>query len=228
MQIIAIRHGHSEGNGGNRQRYNELADTHIPLVEQGRQQAQELGHWLESQRLDKKNAFIICSPMLRTQQTLEEACKVSPSLRKLSVVMDWAVREQEGGEYIAFYPNRMDQIPSEQWKVFHGAGSGRTFWRPMNGESFLDTYQRAKLWIREQWESFDWSPDMTRIVFTHGAFHRALQAAWMGHLERNPYWLEKAPNPYNCEAWLLKGGKETQSRVATRIFRPQTDPHHAS
>jgi broad specificity phosphatase PhoE len=222
MRIIAIRHGHSEGNGGNRQRYNEVADTHIPLVPQGFKQAKEVGLWLETMGLTPENAFIVCSPMLRTRQTMGEAIKSSPSLAKLAIVYDWNVREQEGGEHIALYPYHMDEIPSQQRELFHAAGSGRTFWRPPNGESFLDTHARAKQWLKEQWESYDWSPEMTRVVFTHGAFHRALQAAWMGHLEREPYWLETAPNPFNCEAWSLTGGKRLQDRTAARVFRPQT------
>lgn len=225
MRIIAIRHGHSEGNGGNRHRYNEVADTHIPLVQEGFTQAWEVENWLETMELTPANAFIVCSPMLRTQQTMKKARKASPKLAELGIVYDWNVREQEGGEHIALYPYCMDEVPSQQCKVFHTAGSGRTFWRPPNGESFLDTHARAKQWLREQWESYDWPPDMTRIVFTHGGFHRALQAAWMGHLERAPYWLETAPNPFNCEAWFLTGGKKLQSRKAELVFRPQTDPH---
>lgn len=93
-EVILLRHAHAEaGKPGQ-------ADAERPLSARGVEEATAAGHWLREQAV--LPARVLCSPTLRTRQTLEQA------LGAVDYTSEPRIYEASAGELIALIDDHAD------------------------------------------------------------------------------------------------------------------------
>lgn len=146
--LFLVRHGESEGNFVRKQfeeNNNEsfftdeflgLHESQYELTEKGISQAKQAGLWL------KENGFThfdrsIVSNNVRALQTAGYL-----DLPQASWMIDFNVRERDGGLFNVLQPSQRDLQYADQQKFYH---SQPFYFRPPQGESIADLCQRIKI-----------------------------------------------------------------------------------
>jgi broad specificity phosphatase PhoE len=165
-ELIAVRHGESEGNVAREAAEAEQAelitidqrDADVPLSGRGRNQAAAVGRWLVDYAADQPLAAVWSSPYVRARQTAEIALQVAEVT--VPVRVDERLRDRElgildlltGRGVAARYP---DEAHRRRWL-------GKLYYRPPGGESWADVALRLRSFLR------DVEPGAV-VVFCHDA-----------------------------------------------------------
>jgi broad specificity phosphatase PhoE len=157
MNLYLIRHGSSLGNE-HPDVYFQMHDSKIPLTELGKEQALNAGENLKY--MIKDTPVIISSPYTRAKQT----AKIIHGFIGGITVESPLIREREWGslrEDINQFDNKEDQKHLFDF-----------YYRPLNGESFADLYQRAFLFLSHL--RFNYLNTSNIIIASHGEFIKVL------------------------------------------------------
>jgi 2,3-bisphosphoglycerate-dependent phosphoglycerate mutase len=150
-ELIAVRHGESEGNVAREAAEAEQAelitidqrDPDVPLSPRGRTQAEAVGRWLGEYASGAPLAAAWSSPYVRARQTAELALGVAQVA--LPVRVDERLRDRELGildlltsrGVTARYPAEADR---RRWL-------GKLYYRPPGGESWADVALRLRSFL---------------------------------------------------------------------------------
>ena len=150
--IVLARHGQTEWSRSGQ----HTSRTDLPLIEEGRRRAQEIGIELA----DRSFALVLCSPLLRARETCELAgfganAVLSDDLR------EWDYGEYEGLTTLQIRERRPD------WILWRDGCPG--------GEQPEDVAARADRAIAQLRDA-----DGDAITFAHGHILRVLSARWIG------------------------------------------------
>jgi hypothetical protein len=96
-RIILVRHGQSLGNVDERV-YCSIPDWKVPLTAKGRQQANDAANKIK-QIIRDEPVYLICSPYLRTKQTLSQVITKLQSNRIMCVKEEPRMTEQQFGNF---------------------------------------------------------------------------------------------------------------------------------
>jgi len=135
--------------------------TDTPLSETGLKQAQDLVSKLSENKYD----LIIVSPLQRTRQTIEPYLS---SVGQGNIKIDGLTTERDLG---VFTNSRKGdgKIKADVQKQ----GGDRISWKPENGESILDVYERAKLFVQKL--RTEYSENSSILICSHKNFLRNLE-----------------------------------------------------
>jgi broad specificity phosphatase PhoE len=160
MKIYMVRHAESKGN------LADIIDYNMPggkdengLSEEGIRQAEELAKNLKNLHFDA----VIISPLRRTAQTLEPFLK---DKRSMQVITSPLTIERNAGIFSG-KPKTAMKIYREENKI-----TDRISFKPQNGESIREVYERAKeflAWLREEF-----AIDKKILICGHDNFLRCL------------------------------------------------------
>ena len=185
MKLFLARHGVSLGNI-DKSEYFRTLDCDIELAPDGVSQALEAGHNINS--LCNNATFIgnlFCSPYTRATQTANEIRKVTNINNYVENVL---LHEREWG-------GLRDIVNSGQ----KNDGHFNFFYRPFNGESFSDCYQRVVLF--DNWLKLNNTEDA--IVVAHGEFNKLYCMHLLGWPIKE---FERWKTPRNGQVLLFENG----------------------
>jgi broad specificity phosphatase PhoE len=168
-ELIAVRHGESEGNVAREAAVAEQAETitidlrdpDVPLSPRGQAQAEAVGHWLAGAiRADATSVW--SSPYVRARQTAQGALDAAGTA--LPIGVDERLRDRELGildlltsrGVAARYPEEAER---RRWL-------GKLYYRPPGGESWADVALRLRSFLAELERP---STPRTVVVFCHDA-----------------------------------------------------------
>lgn len=151
QKVYLIRHGETEWTHS--KQHTGLTD--IPLIEEGRKQAEWLKKRLENTTFKK----VFCSPLLRAKETCEitgliSGAEIDPDL------VEWDYGDYEGKT------TEQIQVENPKWTLFTNGVP--------NGESFQDVSARAEQVISRISEI-----EGNIALFSSGHFLRSLAATWL-------------------------------------------------
>lgn len=194
--IFIIRHGESTANVDCTV-YNKMPDWKIPLSERGKQQAKDTAPKLDEMirenvpniDVSSKGVSILHSPMERAMQTAQIIHKYSELTTGIGE--DPLLSEQEGGN--------MDQksMTQDEWESMCKE-YGFFYYKPPNGESGLQAYMRARIFLNEYLDIFE---NENIVLVSHGYFIRLLLTALMKWGVRT---METMRHPQNCKILHVK------------------------
>jgi broad specificity phosphatase PhoE len=168
-ELIAVRHGESEGNVAREAALAEqaevitidLRDPDVPLSHRGQAQADAVGHWL-ARAVRPAATAVWSSPYLRARQTAARALAAADLA--LPVRVDERLRDRELGvlDLLTGLGVRT-RFPAEaerrRWL-------GKLYYRPPGGESWADVALRLRSYVADLERS---TTAPTVIVFAHDA-----------------------------------------------------------
>lgn len=159
LKLYLVRHGQSEGNV-NKQVYFEKSDCDIQLTEKGKEDALDAANAILS--LSNDSHFgMFHSTYKRAKQTSEiihERMENYPGVSLDKARSSPLCRERDWGSLRDIVNSRSKC--DEHFNFYY---------RPLNGESFSDAYQRAAVF--HQW-LLNTTTSISNIVVAHGEFHR--------------------------------------------------------
>lgn len=214
MRIYLVRHGESLGNV-DRSVHERMADHAIPLSDRGRQQAVDVGRWLDWQSASWSTPCRIwTSPYRRARETAE--------LLGMGLACDGPrdhvlLAEQQFGLFDGVPDDELPlRFPAEHAHYAkHEAFEGRFWARMPLGESRFDVAVR----VHQAFGTFHRDADRhgikTIVVVCHGVTMRAFVMMWLHH---SPEWFEAQPNPKNGSVWLLEDGVDRGI-----VFEPEAE-----
>ena len=188
-KLFLIRHAQSEGNVDS-QVYYDKHDSDILLTSKGHEQAQLCANTM-LERIDKsKRVVLFNSPYARTVETAQHILDTfKDDFRDIFAQENVLLREREWGQL-------RDVVDS---KRFSREKHFNFYYRPTNGESFADAYNRVvsffttlKL-LRLEGTSLS---NRDIIIVTHGEWIRLALMYLEGRTVQQ--FCEKSKNPYNC------------------------------
>lgn len=182
MKLYFVRHGESLGNV-NPQTYYDYHDHEIPLTDIGRSQAVNVGKRI-SELVEDRPFRIMHSPFRRATDTadiIDRQCILSGKYAQTSESP--LIYERSWGNL----RDIVDQHMTDEHTHFN------FFYRPTNGESFADVYQRVVLFFQELRQ--DPCKDEVVIV-SHGEWIRIALMYLRGYSIK--YFTENHTNPENC------------------------------
>jgi probable phosphoglycerate mutase len=149
--IWLVRHGESAGNvardaahAAQKARIDlSVRDIDVPLSSRGLEQAEALGKWYHTQKIDGRPEVILTSPYRRAVQTaqiIRRACAGSDDA--LPVVIDERLREKEFGILDRLTRQGIQQYQPEQAEIRRTLG--KFYHRPPGGESWCDVILRLR------------------------------------------------------------------------------------
>jgi broad specificity phosphatase PhoE len=203
MKIFLIRHGESRGNK-DASEYFKYPDSEIELTPKGRVDALNAGLKVISLVKEPNNNKeypstdpvyfnLVHSTYKRATQTADVIINGSMDYNNYSVqsiVPSPLCIEREWGSLRDIVESRMK---TEEHFNF--------YYRPLNGESFLDCYKRAAIF--HQW-LLNTAKYENNIVVAHGEFNKVYL---MHLLNWDVEEFEKWKNQKNGEVWLVEDGK---------------------
>ena len=146
--LFLVRHGQSEGNlvrkqfeeSGNESFFSDeflgLHESQYALTESGVSQAKKTGVWF------LENKFTIFNRMLVSNNVRAMQTAAHLNLDNANWMIDFNLRERDGGLFNAIVPSKRDSDYSDQQKFY----STQPFlYRPPQGESVADVCQRIKI-----------------------------------------------------------------------------------
>lgn len=206
MKLFLARHGQSEGNI-NKAKYFEKNDCDIELTEQGKGDAVKAAdtiysilhkfHLLrcsDSFSYNERYGFnLIHSTYKRATQTANIICdrlndNDGYNVEKIS--SSPLCREREWGSLRDIIESKMK---TEEHFNF--------YYRPLNGESFADTYQRAALFHQHLINNTRYE---NNIIVAHGEFNKVYLMYLLGWDIQE---FEKWANQKNGEVWLVENNQ---------------------
>lgn len=179
MRVYLIRHAESEGNV-NKDAYKTIPDYDIPLTKKGENDALILGKIRYT--LERADA-IYCSPYKRARQTAEWA-KFTPYIENC------LLRERE-------WSSLREEIESSE---FDPSKHFNFYYRPQNGESFADLYQRVITFFNMLRVTHD--DDEKIVVVTHGEWIKMAMMYYFNHTV--DYDVKNHTNVKNCEVVTIE------------------------
>lgn len=203
MRIFIIRHGESIGNKHPRI-YFEKNDCDIELTEKGEQDAvsaaDKIYEILHGFHMDKSNPGeehygfnLVHSTYLRATQTaniISTKLNMNDGYNVERISSTPLCREREWGSLRDIVESKMK---TDQHFNF--------YYRPVNGESFADAYQRAVLFHQNLVAT---SVYRNNIVVAHGEFNKVYLMYLLGwNIEE----FEKFANQRNGEVWLVENNQ---------------------
>lgn len=167
-RIIIIRHGQSEGNADHSV-YAKVPDHEIKLTKRGEHESLAAGAEIANIiGQEKIRAYV--SPFKRTRQTFEKISKrIEPNLTDM--LEDPRIREQGFGNLVSM--DRAKELLQER------AEYGKFYFRPPNGESSADVYDRMSTFMESMYRAFerpDFPPNV--LIVTHGGALRVFLMRW--------------------------------------------------
>jgi broad specificity phosphatase PhoE len=167
-ELIAVRHGESEGNVAREAAMAERAevittsarDPDVPLSPRGRDQAQAVGRWLVEQR--PHLGAVWSSPYVRARQTAELAMSaIEPAPR---IRMDERLRDRELGILDRLTGHGVaTRYPDEAARRRY---LGKLYYRPPGGESWADVALRLRSFLADLDRG---DTDDAALLFCHDA-----------------------------------------------------------
>lgn len=150
-RIVVVRHGETEWSLSGR----HTSHTDLPLTDEGRRRAEELGRGLSEWSF----ALVLSSPLRRARET----CEIAGFGERVEIDED--LREWEYGEYEGLTtPEIRERAP--RWSLWRDGCPG--------GEYPADVAQRADRAIERLA-----SADADALAFAHGHLLRVLAARWV-------------------------------------------------
>ena len=203
LKLYLVRHGQSEGNV-NKQVYFEKSDCDIELTEKGKVDAQNAADSIFTSLagVDFHQFSLFHSTYTRAEQTakiLKEKLEGYEGYYVEQTNASPLCRERDWGSL-------RDIVNSHKKTEEHF----NFYYRPLNGESFSDTYQRAAVF--HQWLVNTTEHDSV-IIVAHGEFHKVYLMHLLG-------WdiseFEKWKHLGNGEVWIVEDGKLCSSTPLKR------------
>jgi broad specificity phosphatase PhoE len=173
--LYLVRHGQSEGNLV-RKKFEEtndemffsdeflgLHESQYKLTELGIEQAKKAGLWFLE---NNKNSFdrMLVSNNVRAMQTAAYL-----SLPEANWMIDFNLRERDGGLFNVITPSKRDLVYSDQQKFYN---TQPFLFRPPQGESLADVCQRIKIVIDTLGRECD---GKNVVIVCHGHVMRAFR-----------------------------------------------------
>jgi broad specificity phosphatase PhoE len=146
--LFLVRHGQSEGNlvrkqyeeSGNESFFTDeflgLHESQYSLTPLGVQQAEKAGKWF------KDKEFVIFDRMLVSNNVRAMQTAAHLELPDASWMIDFNLRERDGGLFNVITPSKRDSEYSDHKKFY---SSQPFLYRPPQGESIADVCQRIKI-----------------------------------------------------------------------------------
>ncbi|MFA6995157.1 MAG: histidine phosphatase family protein [Patescibacteria group bacterium] len=146
--LYLVRHGESEGNLVRKQfeetgeesffsdEFLGLHESQYKLTPQGMKQAEKAGKWFHLKKITAFDRMLV-SNNVRAMQTAAEL-----ELPQASWMMDFNLRERDGGLFNVIKPTRRDSQYLDQQKFYD---TQPFLFRPPQGESIADVCQRIKV-----------------------------------------------------------------------------------
>lgn len=197
--IIFVRHGESQGNV-DLSAYATIGDPNVQLTEKGRQDARRAGEELAkliTQKVHRRGrVFLYVSPYTRTRET---AAAIVDRLKDAGHKV-WQEQEDprlREREFSGTYQTR-ESIKEERGDY------DKFFWRPENGESCADVYDRISMFFDTLWRDFrdhDELQDGVVICVCHGLTMRIAIMRWL-HWTREMFAATR--NPANGQFLALE------------------------
>ncbi len=189
MRIALVRHGQSKANIGDWD-YNVSGDHKVPLTDQGRQQAQQVGRTLcDLLAHGEQPSLVYCSPYERTRQTLYEMYAGNGlSITNARIFEDARLREIERG-----YGNSEEQ---QELRPIHGY----FYYRYAGGESPADCFDRTCTFLESMMRQVERKNAKDVVIVTHGLTIRCFVMRFL-HLSVEQF--ESLDNPDNCDIITL-------------------------
>ena len=231
-QLIAVRHGESEGNVAREAAEAEGAevitidqrDPDVPLSARGREQAEAVGRWLAGFAAREPVDAVWSSPYVRARQTAEAA--LAAAEQAMPIRVDERLRDRElgvldlltGTGVRARFP---EEAARRRWL-------GKLYYRPPGGESWADVALR----LRSLLADLDRQVDGTVVVFCHDALIMLLRYVLEGLDEATLLELARTATVANGsvtrlvrsgDGWLLAEFDEQQHLHAEGV-RPTEHP----
>jgi broad specificity phosphatase PhoE len=149
-KVVLVRHGETEWN----LTLQHTSITDIPLTDEGRDKAKELGERLRGREF----ALVLTSPLQRSAETAHLAG--FPEAEPTDDLKEWNYGEYEGRTTAEI----REQVPG--WTIWTGGAPG--------GETADEVATRADRVIERARE-----PNGDVLLFSHGHFLRVLAARWI-------------------------------------------------
>ena len=183
MTILLVRHAESKANVDHKV-YGEVADHTIPLSDKGREQAKNVGVYINDfykNNPSKSKVRLWSSPYIRTTQTTLILRDHAPdvkwdfSARGVDIHFDERLREREWGAHqYADYMEGGSNVMKEHDPHYHAhffrtweTPQGRYFMRPKGGESAADIATRLRSFFHDLY--FDINRGITdHVIVMHG------------------------------------------------------------
>ncbi len=146
--LFLVRHGQSEGNLA-RKKFEESGDesfltdeflglheSQYALTDLGVSQAKKAGEWLVNNKFTDFDRMLV-SNNVRAMQTAAHL-----NIQNASWMIDYNLRERDGGLFNVMTPSKRDAKYSDQQKFYN---TQPFLFRPPQGESIADVCQRIKI-----------------------------------------------------------------------------------
>lgn len=159
MRLILIRHGQTDDNVRRVMQGQEGA----PLNEEGFEQARRVGERFAHEQID----VLVSSPQIRAMQTAMIIARNHAHLYPIPMAL---LQERHAGETSGMTYEAFGDLATTD-------PGGHIGYRPMGGESMIDTSRRAQAWhyqMTKQWSGY------TVLAVSHGGFIRAY-LGWLKH-----------------------------------------------
>jgi broad specificity phosphatase PhoE len=164
-KLFLVRHAESEGNV-NPKVYYEKHDSKIAITPKGHEQAAVCAELLYEKIQKDRAVTILTSPYLRTLETSKYISnKFLEEGRDVKIIENVFLREREWGELRVIVDNRQF-IKNKHFDFYY---------RPENGESYADTYNRVALFffkLRMIRMECDVLLDRDLVIVSHGEWIR--------------------------------------------------------
>lgn len=176
-----------------------VGDYNTPLTELGHKKAYQTGIALS--KIIEIPDIIYTSPYLRTKQTLDEIQKAWPELKKIKVIPEERIREQEHGLATVY----------NDWRIYYTLNpiQGLLFklgmdyeYRYLNGESKLDVRNRVRSFIATLTRE---NAEQNIFMISHHLTLLSLRAN-LERWEREQFMeVDKKEKPINCGVTIYQG-----------------------
>lgn len=177
----------------------ESADYDIEMTDIGRAQARKTGEALQGSSLLPDIIFV--SPYLRTRQTLEEMQKGWSDLKRVRVISEERVREQEHGLSNLFCDWRVHFVMNPLQGLLYKL-EGDYAYRFLNGENKADVRDRVRSFLSTMVRE---CANQTVMVISHHLTLLSLRAN-IEHWDREKFAEVNAEDkPINCGVTIYRG-----------------------
>ena len=173
--LFLVRHGQSEGNLVRKQfekpndesffsnEFLELHESQFRLTELGIEQAKKAGQWFLEKNFTTFDRMLV-SNNVRAMQTAAYL-----DLKNPNWMMDFNLRERDGGLFDVITPSKRDSHYADQQKFYN---TQPFLFRPPQGESIADVCQRIKIVLDTLARECD---GKNVIIVCHGHVMRAFR-----------------------------------------------------
>ena len=200
MKIFLVRHGESKQN--TLENYDNFPDFKVLLTENGKQQAEECGTFLAEyclqNKIDLSDAKMFVSPFARTRETADI---INSHLNIKNIEENPLLVERQYGLFDNLaYEDRANYPISYKFGKWMDEHDGRFYKKMPLGESPLDVYVRAKLFLEDLKRDIEKGIENIVIV-SHGLFLKVFQMAYFNY---SVEWFNSTGYMKNCSVQLIE------------------------